>query len=146
VAFPTGDRQAKLVAQYQPVSLAAMEGRFESGAMAGITLIGQPNCGRAQARQPIKVPGVLSFLAFGTFHSNVPGLPRIPDDQWPDNIELLYYAFHSHGRPRDADDRADAAFREPGVDRTTLHERDRCCGCLMLAFPFPVHRDDGGAG
>jgi cytochrome d ubiquinol oxidase subunit I len=26
VAFPTGDRQAKLVARYQPVSLAAMAG------------------------------------------------------------------------------------------------------------------------
>ena len=31
VAFPTGDRQAKLVAEYQPVTLAAMEGRFRSG-------------------------------------------------------------------------------------------------------------------
>ena len=33
VAFPTGDQQAKLVARHQPVALAAMEGRFESGAM-----------------------------------------------------------------------------------------------------------------
>ncbi len=31
VAFPTGDAQAKLVARHQPVALAAMEGRFESG-------------------------------------------------------------------------------------------------------------------
>src|SRR5580704_17124176 len=29
VAFPTGDRQAKMVARYQEVSLAAMEGRFQ---------------------------------------------------------------------------------------------------------------------
>ena len=43
VAFPTGDRQAKMVARYQEVSLAAMEGRFESGTMAGIDLIGQPD-------------------------------------------------------------------------------------------------------
>jgi len=30
VAFPTGDRQAKLVAAHQPAALAAMEGRFHS--------------------------------------------------------------------------------------------------------------------
>src|SRR6266436_4376459 len=43
VAFPTGDAQAKMVARYQPQALAAMEGRFQSGPMADITLIGQPN-------------------------------------------------------------------------------------------------------
>ncbi len=37
---------------------------------------------------------MLSFLAFGTFHSNVAGPRRIPAGDWPDNIELLYYAFH----------------------------------------------------
>src|SRR6185503_3258130 len=38
VAFPTGDHQAKLVARHQPVSLAAMEGRFASGPRAPITI------------------------------------------------------------------------------------------------------------
>ena len=37
---------------------------------------------------------MLSFLAYGTFHSDVRGLNEFPQDQWPDNIELLYYAFH----------------------------------------------------
>ncbi len=94
VAFPAGDQQAKLVAKWQPVSLAAMEGRFESGPMAPITLIGQPNVPARRLDNPIRVPGILSFLAFGTFHSNVPGLGAFPEDQWPDNIELLYYSFH----------------------------------------------------
>ena len=35
--------QAKMVAHHQEPALAAMEGRFETGAMAEITLIGQPN-------------------------------------------------------------------------------------------------------
>jgi cytochrome d ubiquinol oxidase subunit I len=94
VAFPTGDQQAKLVARHQPVSLAAMEGRFESGPRAPITLIGQPNMPERRLDNPLRVPGVLSFLAFGTFHSDVPGLDAFPTDVWPDNIELLYYAFH----------------------------------------------------
>jgi cytochrome d ubiquinol oxidase subunit I len=94
VAFPTGDHQAKLVARHQPVALAAMEGRFESGPMAEITLIGQPNVRERRLDNPVRVPGALSFLAFGTFHSEVAGLGAFPADRWPDNIELLYYAFH----------------------------------------------------
>ncbi len=94
VAFPTGDLQAKAVARYQPVALAAMEGRFESGEMAEITLLGQPNVAERRLDNPIKVPGVLSFLAVGTFHANIRGLNEFPEDTWPHNIELLYYAFH----------------------------------------------------
>ena len=36
----------------------------------------------------------MSFLAYGTFHSDVRGLDAFPEDTWPDNIDLLYYAFH----------------------------------------------------
>ena len=94
VAAPPGDTQAKLVAKYQPVALAAMEGRFESGPMAGITLIGQPNVEGRRLDNPLTVPGALSFLAYGTFHSDVKGLAEFPESDWPDNIELLYYSFH----------------------------------------------------
>ncbi len=94
VAFPTGDRQAKMVARYQEVSLAAMEGRFQSGPMADIDLIGQPDIPEHRLDNPIVVPGALSFLAYGTFHSDVRGLDAFPKDVWPDNIELLYYSFH----------------------------------------------------
>src|SRR6266481_4720644 len=43
---------------------------------------------------PIEVPGALSFLAYGHFGSFVHGLNDFPKDQWPDNLELLYYSFH----------------------------------------------------
>ncbi len=94
VAFPTGDHQAKLVALHQPAGLAAMEGRFTSGRGAGIHVIGQPDVAHRRLDNPIEVPGALSFLAFGTFHASVVGLDAFPTDQWPDNVELLYYAFH----------------------------------------------------
>jgi len=94
VAFPTGDLQGKLVAKHQPIALAAMEGRFESGPNAGLTLIGQPNVAQRKIENPIRVPSVLSFIAYGTFSSNVKGLLEFPEDQWPQNIELLYYSFH----------------------------------------------------
>jgi cytochrome d ubiquinol oxidase subunit I len=94
VAFPTGDQQAKMVGNHQPVTLAAMEGRFASGPRAGVAVIGQPNVAAHRLDNPIEVPGALSFLAYGTFQSYVHGLEEYPEDAWPDNIELLYYSFH----------------------------------------------------
>jgi cytochrome d ubiquinol oxidase subunit I len=94
VAFPTGDLQAKMVGEHQPVTVAAMEGRFVGGPMASVAVIGQPNVAARRLDNPIEVPGALSFLAYGHFGSNVHGLNDYPKESWPDNIELLYYSFH----------------------------------------------------
>ncbi len=94
VAFPTGDAQAKLVAKYQPPALAAMEGHFESGPRAALHLIGQPNVAERKLDNPIALPAVLSFIAYGEPGANVVGLNDLPLEQWPTNVELLYYSFH----------------------------------------------------
>ena len=94
VAFPSGDQQAKAVAKYQPVTLAAMEGKFVGGTTAGVAVIGQPNTVTQRLENPIEIPGALSYLAYGTFESYVHGLDEYPATSWPDNIELLYYSFH----------------------------------------------------
>ena len=94
LVFPTGDQQGKLVAERQPAALAAMEGLFESKPYADLAVIGQPNVRTRTLDNPIFVPGILSFLVYGTFGSAVTGLNDVPQDQWPDNIELLYYAYH----------------------------------------------------
>jgi cytochrome bd ubiquinol oxidase subunit I len=136
VATPTGDTQAKLVATHQPVALAAMEGRFESGPMAGIVLIGQPNLGLRRLDNPIVVPGMLSFLAYGTFHSDVKGLNEFSQDVWPDNVELLYYAFHVMAGL------GTLLIVVMGMAtilelRGGLLRRRGMLWVLMLAFPFP---------
>ena len=83
-----------MVGNHQPVTLAAMEGKFVGGPMAGVAVIGQPNIQEQRLDNPIEVPGALSFLAYGTFQSYVHGLDEYPQDAWPDTIELLYYSFH----------------------------------------------------
>jgi cytochrome bd ubiquinol oxidase subunit I len=92
--FPTGDRHGKMVADHQPVALAAMEGVFQSGPGAKLALIGQPDVKHRRLENPIEVPGMLSFLAYGSFGSTVLGLNDVPQDLWPDNMELTYYAYH----------------------------------------------------
>lgn len=92
--FPTGDGQGKMVAEHQPVTLAAMEGLFESAKGAPIVLVGQPNTDRLQLDNPIEVPDVLSFLTYKRWKAEVRGLKDFPQNVWPDNIPLLYYAYH----------------------------------------------------
>jgi cytochrome d ubiquinol oxidase subunit I len=92
--FPTGDQQGKLIAERQPVTLAAMEGLFESGPFAELAIIGQPDVKNRRLENPVVVPGIVSFLAYGTFGSTVKGLQDFPAELWPDNVELLYYAYH----------------------------------------------------
>lgn len=143
VAFPTGDRQTKLVARHQPVALAAMEGRFASGANAGITLIGQPNVAERRLDNPIEIPGMLSFLAYGTFHRGVAGLDAFPESEWPDNIELLYYAFHvmaGLGTIFIALMAVAAVLSWRGALATTRS----VLWVLMLAFPFPYSANTAG--
>ena len=136
VAFPTGDQQAKMVGRYQPVTLAAMEGKFQGGSDAGVAVIGQPNVAMRRLDNPIEVPGALSFLAYGTFQSYVHGLDEYPGEVWPDNLELLYYSFHimiTLGTLFIAL-MGYAAFQKwrGGLETTTWF-----LWILLLAFPFP---------
>jgi cytochrome d ubiquinol oxidase subunit I len=94
IAMPTGDQHGKMVARHQPVTLAAMEGLFKGGPDAELAIIGQPNVKDRRLENPIVVPYVLSFLAYGSFGSTVKGLNDFPQKEWPDNIELVYYAYH----------------------------------------------------
>jgi cytochrome d ubiquinol oxidase subunit I len=136
VAFPTGDQQAKMVGRHQPVTLAAMEGKFVGGPRAGVALVGQPNVEARRLDNPIEVPDALSFLAYGTFQSYVHGLEEYPEGAWPDNIELLYYSFHlmitlgtifillmAHARLQNW--------------RGRLESSSWLLWALMLAFPLP---------
>jgi len=92
--FPTGDGQGRMIADHQPVTLAAMEGLFDTSAGAPIVLIGQPDTDNLTLDNPITVPKVLSFLTYRRWEAEVKGLKDFPRDQWPDNIPLLYYSYH----------------------------------------------------
>jgi len=143
VAFPTGDLQAKLVVAHQPVALAAMEGRFESGGMAAINVIGQPNVRGRRLDNPIRIPGMLSWLAYGQFHSTVRGLGEFPEDTWPDNIELLYYAFHVMAGLGTVFILF-LAIVTIAEWRGRLEHTRTLLWMLMLAFPFPYIANTAG--
>src|SRR5260370_8375116 len=79
VAFPTGDQQAKMVGRHQPVTLAAMEGKFTGGCMAGVSDIWQPNIYGPRPANPVEdSPSPLSFPYLATLRS-----PRRPGPYSP---------------------------------------------------------------
>jgi cytochrome d ubiquinol oxidase subunit I len=92
---------------------------------------------------PIRVPGALSFLAYGHFHSDVRGLDEFPEDTWPTNIELLYYAFHIMVG-------LGTMFIVLMVCaniqrwRGRLERSPRVLWLLLLAFPFPYIANTAG--
>jgi cytochrome d ubiquinol oxidase subunit I len=134
--FPTGDGQGKMVAQNQPVTLAAMEGLFESAKGAPIVLVGQPNTDRLTLDNPIEVPYVLSFLTYKRWKAAVRGLKEFPQDVWPDNIPLLYYAYHIMVGL------GTLMFAAMGLSvlflwRGRLYSSGALLWTLMLSIPFP---------
>jgi cytochrome bd ubiquinol oxidase subunit I len=141
--FPTGDRSGQLVTQYQPVTLAAMEGLFETETGAAIVLVGQPNTEAQSLDNPISIPKALSFLTYRRWEARVQGLNEFPKDQWPDNIALLYYSYHIMvglgtifiGIT------AVAAFL---LWRRRLFETRWMLWIVMLSFPFPFIANTAG--
>jgi cytochrome bd ubiquinol oxidase subunit I len=93
VIFPTGDRNSADVTEYQPIKLAAMEGLFAATKDAPLAIIGMPDVVNRDLVDPIFVPDLLSFLAYGNFTAKVSGLNAYATELWPP-VELTYYAYH----------------------------------------------------
>jgi cytochrome bd ubiquinol oxidase subunit I len=92
--FPTGDGQGRMIAEHQPITLAAMEALFVSQPGAPLVLIGQPNVDERKIDNPIVIPRALSFLTYRAWKAEVRGLDSFPQSDWPDNLALLYYSYH----------------------------------------------------
>jgi len=83
-----------MVAKHQPITLAAMEGVFKTENGVGIVLVGQPNVHEQRIDNPIIVPNALSFMTYQRWDAELKGLDAYPKEDHPDNIALLYYAYH----------------------------------------------------
>ncbi len=92
--FPTGDGQGRMIAENQPVTLAAMEGLYATQQGAPLHLMGQPDDVNQRIDNPMSVPKMLSFLTYKRWNAEVKGLDAFPKDTHPDNVPLLYFAYH----------------------------------------------------
>jgi len=92
--FPTGDSQGRLVTEYQPATLAAMEGLFETTPGAPLVILGQPDVPNRRLDNPLVVPKALSMLTYRRWQAEVHGLDSFRPADWPDQIPVVYYSYH----------------------------------------------------
>ena len=140
--FPTGAFHGENITRFQPAKMAAMEGLFETQEGAPLAIIGMPDRDRQELMDPIYVPGVLSYLAYGNFSAKVTGLNDIPPDLHPP-IEIVYYAYHimvGLGTIFIAV-MAAAAFL---LWRDKLYSHRGMLWVLMLTTPFPYIANEAG--
>ncbi len=79
----TGDLSGKWLAVHQPEKLAAMEGLFRTTAFAPEALGGLVSLTARRLYGAIDIPGLLSWLSYGSFSHPVKGLLAFPPATWP---------------------------------------------------------------
>ena len=89
----TGHYHAIQVAFTQPAKLAAIEGVYATQSHAPLLVFGIPDTEHETMRYAIRLPGALSFAAFGNSSAVVKGLDAYPKEQWP-YVPLTFYPFH----------------------------------------------------
>lgn len=89
----SGDTSGKVVAEHQPAKLAALEGLFETERGAPLALFGVPNQQEGRLDYAVKIPKLLSFVAFGNADAEVMGLDKVPKEDWP-RVAITFNAFH----------------------------------------------------
>ncbi|MEN0003625.1 MAG: cytochrome ubiquinol oxidase subunit I [Bacteroidota bacterium] len=89
----TGHRSAEGVAHNQPAKLAAMEGHFDSLAVADMYLMGWVDK-KNQEVTGLGVPGGLTFLLHQDFETPVLGLNAFPEDERPTAVNAVFQFYH----------------------------------------------------
>ncbi|MDO8500852.1 MAG: cytochrome ubiquinol oxidase subunit I [Gemmatimonadaceae bacterium] len=79
----SGDISARLVAETQPVKLAALEGQFATERGAPLRIGGWPDAQGATTRFALEIPRGLSLLAYHEWDAEVKGLTAFPRSDWP---------------------------------------------------------------
>lgn len=88
-----GDISARVVAEHQPMKMAALEGIYRTEAGAPLYLFGLPNDTEQRVDYAIKIPNMLSLLLSGNPGSVVPGLDKIPAADWP-RVPIVFQSYH----------------------------------------------------
>jgi cytochrome d ubiquinol oxidase subunit I len=87
-----GDWAGRTVASHQPVKLAAMEGLQQTTKGAAFTLGGFYDRDKGEVRYGIRVPKMLSLLAYHDPNATVQGLDTVPpDDRPPVNVVRIAF-------------------------------------------------------
>lgn len=94
VQMVVGDWSAKVVAESQPIKLAAMEAQFKTETRAPLRIGGVPNEQTRETNYAIEIPGALSFISYSDFDAEVKGLDDFPREETPP-VAVVHFAFQT---------------------------------------------------
>ncbi len=105
----TGDAQAKVMTEVQPMKMAAAEALYDTTDGASFSLITIGSLDGTQERWSVRIPGLLSYLGTGSFRGEVEGIndiqaeyrqrfgtsndPMVADDRYTPLIPATYWLF-----------------------------------------------------
>ena len=89
----TGHHSAEGVAENQPAKLAALEGHFDTSAVADMYIMGWVDK-ETQTVTGLRVPGGLTFLLHYDFETPVTGLNAFPEDERPTALNAIFQFYH----------------------------------------------------
>lgn len=89
----TGDASGRVVAEYQPAKLAAMEGIYKTQKGAPLSIWGIPNSQTRTLDYALEIPYLLSYLSFHDFQAEIKGLDAVPEKDWP-RVSVVYQTYH----------------------------------------------------
>jgi cytochrome bd ubiquinol oxidase subunit I len=94
--MPFGHLHAQQVARTQPEKFAAIEGLYASQTGAPLVLFAIPFAEPPppELKAKIEIPGLLSYLAFGSVNAHVQGIQEFPVEDRPP-LWLTFVAFHN---------------------------------------------------
>jgi cytochrome d ubiquinol oxidase subunit I len=87
-----GDMHGLNTRAHQPVKLAAIEGRWETGRAVPLTLFALPDDEAEQNRYTIEVPHLGSLILTHEWNGEVRGLKEVPRSDRP-NVPIVFFAF-----------------------------------------------------
>jgi cytochrome d ubiquinol oxidase subunit I len=94
--MPFGHLHAQQVARTQPAKFAAIEGLYTSQTGAPLVLFGIPfgDPPPPELKAKMEIPGLLSYLAFGSVTAHVQGIQEFPVEDRPP-LWITFVAFHN---------------------------------------------------
>lgn len=89
----SGDQQGKAVAEHQPAKLAAMESHWEGGGNVPFYLLVWPDPeNERNSVETLGIPGLLSWISFGSADAEVKGLKDFPKEDRPP-VSATFWSF-----------------------------------------------------
>ncbi|MBQ9537430.1 MAG: cytochrome ubiquinol oxidase subunit I [Desulfovibrionaceae bacterium] len=89
----TGDFNGKDVAEHQPAKLAAMEAQWETERNVPFNLLVIPNVQEERNKvEAIAIPGLMSFIAYGSSDAEINGLKDFPKEDRPP-VAATFWSF-----------------------------------------------------